>query len=247
MAATRLIEALRRQMRRRLKLDIISAGNTTTLRHQLEQVLRAYRVDTVLDVGANEGQFAGQVRELGFTGTIHSFEPVRQTFSTLQRKASGDAGWHCHHLALGRQPGRLTMNLSEFSSFNSMLAPNDFGAERFHDQRVVGQEEVEVSTLDAFVAQHVPADARIFLKMDTQGFDLEVFAGGERSLERVHALLSELSLMPIYTGMPRYTEALAAYESKGFSVSGFFPVNSNDDLSLIEADCLMVRRAATRE
>jgi FkbM family methyltransferase len=243
MAATKLIEALRRQMRQRLKLDIISASNTTTLRHQLEQVLRAYRIDTVLDVGANEGQFAGQVRDLGFTGTIYSFEPVRQTFGLLQQKAGGDSGWHCHHMALGREPGRLTMNLSEFSSFNSMLAPNDFGAGRFHDQKVVGQEEVEVSTLDAFVAQHVPAGARIFLKMDTQGFDLEVFAGGERSLQDVHVLLSELSLMPIYTGMPRYTEALAAYEAKGFSVSGFFPVNSNDDLSLIEADCLMVRRA----
>ena len=244
MAATKLIEALRRQMRQRLKLDIISASNTTTLRHQLEQVLRAYRIDTVLDVGANEGQFAGQVRALGFAGTIHSFEPVRQTFGLLQQKASGDAGWQCHHMALGREPGRLTMNLSEFSSFNSMLAPNDFGAGRFHDQKVVGQEEVEVSTLDAFVAEQVPAGARIFLKMDTQGFDLEVFAGGERSLDGVHVLLSELSLMPIYTGMPRYTEALAAYEARGFSVSGFFPVNSNDDLSLIEADCLMVRRAA---
>jgi FkbM family methyltransferase len=244
MTAKKIIEALRRQMRQRLKLDIISASNTTTLRHQLAQVLRAYRIDTVLDVGANEGQFASQVRELGFGGTIHSFEPVRQTFGLLQQKASGDVGWHCHHLALGRKPGRLTMNLSEFSSFNSMLPPNDFGAGRFHDQKVVGQEEVEVSTLDAFVAQHVPLGARIFLKMDTQGFDLEVFAGGERSLDRVYVLLSELSLMPIYAGMPRYTEALATYEAKGFSVSGFFPVNSNDDLSLIEADCLMVRRDA---
>ncbi len=243
MAAPRLIEALRRQMRQRLKLDIISASNTTTLRHQLEQVLQAYRIDTVIDVGANEGQFAGQVRELGFTGTIHSFEPVRQTFGLLQQRASGDTGWHCHHMALGREPGRLTMNLSEFSSFNSMLAPNDFGAGRFHDQKVVGQEEVEVSTLDTFVAQHVPAGARIFLKMDTQGFDLEVFAGGERSLQDVHVLLSELSLMPIYTGMPRYTEALTAYEAKGFSVSGFIPLNSNDHLTLNEADCLLVRRS----
>jgi FkbM family methyltransferase len=244
MGATRLIEAVRRQMRRRLKLDIISASNTTTLRHHLEQALRIYRIDTVLDVGANEGQFAGQMRELGFAGTIHSFEPIRKTFARLQEKASGDDAWHCHHLALGRQPGRLTMNVSEFSSFNSMLASNDFGVGRFHDQRVVGQEDVAVSTLDAFVAQQVPAGARIFLKMDTQGFDLEVFAGGAQSLGRMFVLLSELSLMPIYDGMPRYPEALAAYEAKGFSVGGFFPVNSNDDLSLIEADCLMVRRDA---
>ena len=242
MAATRLIEALRSQMRRRLKLDIVNVRSTPTLRHRLEQVLRAYRIDTVLDVGANDGQFAGRVRDLGFTGTIHSFEPIRHTFAHLQHRASGDAGWHCHHLALGRQPGRLTMNVSEFSTFNSMLAPNDFGVGRFHDQRVVGQEDVEVSALDAFVAHQVPAGARVFLKMDTQGFDLEVFAGGAQSLDRVHALLTELSLVPIYDGMPRYSEALAAYEAKGFSVSGIFPVNNNDVLSLIEADCLMVRR-----
>lgn len=244
MAASRLMDALRRQMRRRLKLDIISPGNIATLHHHLQQVLRAYRIDTVLDVGANEGQFAGQLREFGFDGTIHSFEPIRQTFVRLQQKTNGDAGWRCHHLALGRQPGRLTMNVSEFSVFNSMLAPNDAGVARFHDQRVVGQEDVEGSTLDAFIARQVPTGARILLKMDTQGFDLEVFAGGERSLDRVDALLSELCLVPVYDGMPRYPEALALYEAKGFSISGFFPVSSNTDLSLIEADCLMVRRDA---
>lgn len=239
-----MIEALRRQLRRRLKLDVVSADNTTTLRHHLGEVLRTYRIDTVLDVGANEGQFGAMLREMGFAGDIHSFEPIKQTFVRLQAGAAGDARWHCHNIALGRSPGRLTMNVSEFSTFSSALKANAFGTGRFHDLKQVRQEEVAVSTLDQFMAEAAMSrDARVFLKMDTQGFDLDVFEGGAASLDRICGLLSELSLQPIYDGMVRYPAALAAYEGKGFSVSGLYPVNRNDDLSLIEVDCVMVNRS----
>lgn len=239
-----MIETLRRQLRRRLKLDIVSADNTTTLRHHLGEVLRLYRIDTVLDVGANEGQFGAKLREMRFAGDIHSFEPIKETFSLLQARATGDARWHCHNIALGRSPGTLTMNVSEFSTFSSALKANAFGTGRFHDLRQIREEEVTVSTVDRFMAERsVARNARVFLKMDTQGFDLDVFEGGAASVDRICGLLSELSLQPIYDGMVRYPTALAAYEGKGFSVSGLYPVNRNADLSLIEVDCVMVNRA----
>jgi FkbM family methyltransferase len=141
-----MIETLRRHLRRRLKLDIVSADNTTTLRHHLGEVLRIYRIDTVLDVGANEGQFGAMLREMGFAGDIHSFEPIKETFALLQARAAGDARWHCHNIALGRSPGTLVMNVSEFSTFSSALKANAFGSGRFHDLRQIREEEVAVST-----------------------------------------------------------------------------------------------------
>lgn len=239
---SKIVAALRRQLRRRLKIDIINSSNTTTLRHLLEEFLNLYRIDTVLDVGANEGQFAIQLRDIGYSGDIHSFEPVGATFARLQRHAMGDSRWHCHNLALGRSTGTLSMNISEYSSFNSALSANAFGTERFHELKVVAREEVPLSTVDDFVSKTLGSrTARIFLKMDTQGFDLEVFEGARASLGQIHGLLSELSLMPIYEGMKRYPESLTRFERNGFAVSGFFPVNHNRDLSLIEVDCLMVK------
>jgi len=240
------IEALRRQLRRWLKLDVINTANMHTLRHNLTEVLRCYRIDTVLDVGANEGQFATMLREAtGFPGAIHSFEPASRAFAKLMARAANDNNWHVHRLALGRSSGEVTLNVSEFSTFSSLLRPNVFGIETFSDIRVVNEEKVPMSTLDSFVEEHFAGrDARILLKMDTQGLDLEVFAGAGESISRICALISELSLMPIYEKMPRYAEMLQTYENSGFAVSRIFPVNRTDDLSLIEADCLMVRRNA---
>ena len=98
---------------------------------------------------------------------------------------------------------------------------------------------------DRFLAEHVPdRERRIFLKMDTQGFDLEVFAGASQSLGRIRCLLSELSMTPVYDGMPHYLTSLVAFEEKGFVMSGLYPVNRNKDLSFIEVDCMLVNRRA---
>jgi FkbM family methyltransferase len=239
----RLLQALRRELRRTLKIDIVRPYNTATLTHHLEEVFRVYRIDTIVDVGANEGQFGAMARELGFTGDIHSFEPVKQTYDKLVRTAAHDDRWTTHNLALGRQPDTLSINVSEGSVFSSLLKPNDYGAERFAGIKVQRQEQIEVSTFDRFMQEHIGGERRIFLKMDTQGYDLEVFGGAAASLDRICCILSELSLIPIYDGMTDYLETLATYQKHGFSVSGMYSVNRNNDLSLIEVDCVMVNRS----
>jgi FkbM family methyltransferase len=239
----RVLRAVRRQLRRSLKIDIIRSFNTSTLSHHLEEVFEAYRIDTIIDVGANEGQFGRLVRELGFTGDIHSFEPVKQTYDRLVRTAARDQRWTTHNLALGREAGTLSINVSEDSVFSSLLRPNDHGAGRFSGIKVQRQEQVEVATLDYFMRTHIGgARRRVFLKMDTQGYDIEVFAGAAASMDYFCCILSELSLIPIYDGMTDYLQTLATYQKHGFSVSGMYSVNRNDDLSLIEIDCVMVNR-----
>jgi FkbM family methyltransferase len=239
----RATETFRRQLRRWLKLDIISAETMITMRHNLAEVLRRYCIDTVLDVGANEGQFARLLREgVGFRGTIHSFEPASQPFAKLTTRAASDSNWQTHRLAFGRSAGEVTLNVSEYSTFSSLLRPNSFGTGTFSDMRVVSKEKVPMSTLDSFLDEHfVGRDARILLKMDTQGGDLDVFASARGSISRICALISELSLIPIYEGMPRYVEMLETYEDSGFAVSGIFPVTRTSSLALIEVDCLTVR------
>jgi FkbM family methyltransferase len=245
MSVDKLRHAIRRGVRRALQVDVVRVDNTTPLGRHLREVLARYRIDTVVDVGANEGQFGAMMRALGFKGDIHSFEPVNLTYDLLTKATAGDPHWTAHNMALGRAPGRLVMNVSEGSVFSSVLRPNDYGAAKFSDIKVQRQEEVEVSTLDHFIERHLSdKKRRIFLKMDTQGYDLEVFAGARASLDTICCILSELSLIPIYDGMTDYLQALAVYQHKGFSVSGLFPVNRSDDLSLIEVDCVMVRGAA---
>lgn len=238
---SRWTQPVRRVLRKTFGVDIVGVGNTTTFQHHLGELLERNRIDLVIDVGANDGQFASKLREIGYGGRICSVEPVSRCHASLEARAAADPNWSVHRTAMGRAPGTATINIFEASDFSSFLKPNGFGQSTFDKMKIAASEEVPVQTLDAFMNEHVAPEARVFLKMDTQGFDLEVFAGLRDRIGQVSAIVSELSLTPIYEGMPDFLQALAEFRRRGFSVSGMFPVNRAADLSLIEMDCCFVR------
>jgi FkbM family methyltransferase len=209
-------------------------------------ILRAYRVDWVLDVGANRGQFAETLRRSGFTGRIVSFEPVPEAFAALERAARDDPRWSVHPYALGREDGVVAMNVVP-GTLSSIRAPTPFGARRYARLREPRTVAVPVRRLDT-VLDDVLADVaapRAYLKLDTQGYDVEVFAGlGARAADIV-AMQSEVALLTIYEGMPRLPEALLAYEAAGFQVTALYPVSRETRTArVLEFDCVMVRADA---
>ncbi len=86
---------------------------------------------------------------------------------------------------------------------------------------------------------------RIFLKMDTQGWDAHVLEGAGETLADVVALQSEVSVIPIYHGMRSLLASLASYQALGFELTQLFPVTFDaDGLRVIEYDCVLCRPAA---
>jgi len=209
-------------------------------------VLRHYRANCVLDVGANKGQYARKLRAAGYGGWIVSFEPVAADFAVLAERAEQDPRWTVHQLALGREDGSLEMNVVP-GTLSSLLPPTTFGAERYTQLQDLSTQTVRVRRLDDAwdeVTGHVP-DCRPYLKMDTQGFDLEVFGGLGARVEELVGMQSEVALLKIYEGMPTMTEALDVYGAAGFEVSAMFPVSRERRTGrVLEFDCFMVREAA---
>lgn len=211
----------------------------------LRAVLDLYCIDLVIDVGANEGQFGTRLREQGFAGPIHSFEPVGAVLDILRPKAAIDGDWTVHACALGEASGELTFNIAKATDLSSALLPSDYGRARYRNIAAERQEIVPVRRLDEALPEAALRGRRVFLKMDTQGFDLAVFRGASGILGQVCGLLSEVAFIPIYQGMPDGVEALATYRAAGFDVSGLYPVSRNKrNFALIEMDCVMVRQAA---
>jgi hypothetical protein len=132
-------------------------------------------------------------------------------------------------------------------TLSSALDATAYGARRYVRLRSPETREVPVRRLDG-VLDEVLADVpqpRPYLKLDTQGYDLEAFAGlGERARDVV-AMQSELALVEIYEGMPRLPEALRAYEAAGFEVTAMYPVSRElRTARVLEYDCVMVRADA---
>jgi FkbM family methyltransferase len=241
MSTRDLLDRLRSQANRVLDLDVVRSSGQHTLRTHTMKILRDYAIDTVIDVGASEGGYGSHLRRLGFGGEIYSFEPVREAFEKLTAVAARDGKWTTFNLALGAHRRKATINVSRFSQLSSFLPASAYGASHWENMKVVHHQEIEISTLDDCLRQElVPARRRYLLKMDTQGFDLEVFKGAETTIPEICCMLSELSLIPLYEGAPHYLDALALYGQSGFSVSGFYPITRNQELALNEVDCMMV-------
>ena len=79
--------------------------------------------------------------------------------------------------------------------------------------------------------------------MDTQGYDLKVFIGALDVIDCIDFILSEISFIPIYDGMPRYLETLQTYEQYNFIISGLYPISRKKDLSVVEMDCMMLNKS----
>jgi FkbM family methyltransferase len=211
-------------------------------------LVRVYGINCVLDVGANRGQYGLELRAAGYRGEIVSFEPVPAVYEQLRAVARADGRWRTHAYALGRTDTTATINVARGSVMSSFLSANQYAQGRFGEQvSVASAIDVPVRRLDAVfeeIVGHVGAP-RVLLKMDTQGFDLEVFAGlGERRSEVV-ALQSEVSVIPIYANMPRMPDAIALYETHGFELTGLFIVSRDEATQrAIEFDCVMARPSA---
>jgi FkbM family methyltransferase len=209
---------------------------------QLQSLLNTHQIDLVVDVGANEGQFGRRLRRV-YAGDLISFEPVSAPFARLGNIAHADSRWSVHQLALGSTDGTASIHVASDSTFSSFLAVNEFSRQRFRRSVVTADQQVSVKRLDD-VLTALPGNTisrRIFLKLDTQGFDLEVFKGLGKYAAQVRMLQSEISLVKIYEGMPDWTESLETYRRDGLYVAGMFPVTRDDKARVIEYDCLLVR------
>ncbi|HEX2685591.1 MAG TPA: FkbM family methyltransferase [Kofleriaceae bacterium] len=245
-------QALKRVIQKAVRAVGLHVGRyppVDSLAYHLKTLLRELAIDCVLDVGAHEGEFAGFLRELDYTGEIISFEPVRSSFETLTRARSLDKDWRGQNVALGAEEGELEMNIYTGSVFNSFLKPADDGTARFRDNtQLVRVEKVPVRRLETVIDEILAArpSANIFLKMDTQGFDLQVVRGGGRRLESIRGLQTELAARSTYAGMPTLPEALSELDRLGFELTGIFPVARElDHLRVIEFDCVMCRKPKT--
>jgi FkbM family methyltransferase len=229
----------------RLGFDVVRLRNShADLSTHLANVLAASEIDCVLDVGANAGQYGSFLRDLGFKGHIVSFEPVRAVYERLRSTAASDSKWHCFHQALGDRDERKTINVYASTVFSSFLSASEYSKSVWKSLDQATPEEVEVARLDSVfdkIANKTGAH-RFYLKMDTQGYDRNVFDGAAGVLASIHALQSELSLIPVYNQMPAAYDVLNAYHAAGFLISGMYPINRDEKtLAVVEYDCVLVR------
>lgn len=211
-------------------------------------ILRELKINCVLDVGANIGLYGQRLRSGGYEGRIVSFEPLPHTAERLRKAATGDPDWRIVECALGEAEAKAEMTVVDGrGATSSLLAASEFGKSWSPGLEGIRREEVEIRRLDSLFDEAVAGieAPRVFLKIDTQGYDLQVFAGAGDRIREILGMQSEVSCVPIYQGMARLPEQISGYEAAGFEITGMFPVTQDrESLRVIEFDVVMVRPQA---
>lgn len=176
-------------------------------------------VRTVLDVGANIGQSVDRFLHEFPRAKIISCEPVPLAFSTLVRKFASESRVHCENIALGATTGLAIMQLvGETAEQNQIL--RDDGS---NSVQGLNQISVRMDTLDNLLAK-LDVDSVDFLKIDTEGFEMDVLAGGVNALDsgRIRSIMAECSFIRDDAQHTYFPILFSFLESRGFSFMGLY-------------------------
>jgi len=210
--------------------------------HALELIKR-HNIDLVIDVGANMGQFSIGLRNSGYSGQIISFEPITECYEHLQSIA--DNNWLIENFALGDSNTTEIINISNKTVFSSILNTSEFGKSNFSDSiKIVGKQSIQINKLDDIINGLVKNldMKKIFLKLDTQGYDHRVILGAANTLAYVHVLQTEVPCKAIYDDTPPFYETLKQLSNTGFNITGIFPLSQDKyTMELLEFDCILIK------
>jgi FkbM family methyltransferase len=227
---------------RRLGMQLVQAPLAIDSRRGL--LMRSRRIGTVVDIGANTGQHGEYLRRLGYAGWIYSYEPLPAAFRQLQARARYDPKWEVFNLAVGDQPGVVELHVAANSVSSSVREIASLHVEAAPRSQTVASVKVECTTLDAILS--ALSDDHIMVKIDTQGFEDRVFAGGRASLHKVSLLEIEMSLFEVYVGQTLFREMDARILGEGFELvslaDGLFEPRSGE---LLQVDGIYSRVSST--
>ena len=200
-------------------VDIHRLSADSNASFQTLKGLDHFGIDTVLDIGANTGQFAKELRLIGYRHRIVSFEPLPYAYQKLSDSAAKDALWEVHAQgAIGDFDGEIEINIAGNSVSSSVLPMLESHSDAAKGSAYVGKVTVPISRLDSIAAKYVTGQENYFIKIDTQGFEWQVLDGAPDTLAKAQGVLCELSLVPLYQGQRLWLDLIQRLESEGFTL-----------------------------
>ncbi|CAA7615423.1 putative Methyltransferase, FkbM family [Candidatus Terasakiella magnetica] len=213
-------------------------GVAATVEHQA--LLAGLAVSTVVDVGANRGQFALLARALWPQAFIHAYEPEAAAAMVFERLMAEEPRVRLTRIAVGAEAGCATLLVSECSDNSSLLPVTE---RQLHFGRGAGfshGQEVSVARLDALLR---PEDiiAPALLKLDIQGGELQALQGAGPLLARFAHILAEVSFVSLYQGQALAGDIVAFLHGQGFRLAGMGRAERDGAGVCVQTDFLFVR------
>ena len=226
---TRRVVRVMRKLVRKSGFDVVKFPDEMNGAGDIAHLLELKGINVLFDIGANVGQYARQIRRSGYQGRIVSFEPVKDTHNILTRIAAGDGAWTvAPRMALGEEERETDVYVSSYSDMSSLLPPSRAARIAFPRANSKASESVRERKLDNVFSDYVVSGELCFVKIDTQGFELE------------------LSLVSLYEGETLFAELHEYVCSIGFEPYLFLPGFYSRSIGRqLQVDCVYFRNTAS--
>jgi FkbM family methyltransferase len=182
------------------------------------RALERNKIDLVIDVGANIGQYAKSLRDAGYGESILSFEPLPDAFLRISKEFAEDKKWIGVNAACGSKNGKATINISADSVCSSLSTATEDFLKSIPSAASNQSLQVEVTTLDLAAKKYITEDSNVFLKIDVQGFESQVLSGAKEVLKKCRVLEIEISIASTYESAMYAKDALAELDAIGFEL-----------------------------
>ncbi len=208
------------------------------LPNKLDNWLTSQNYKTVIDVGANEGQFALMIRSLLPNASIISFEPIQEVFEKLKQRFSDDKKFIAYNCGLGDISGEISFHLNTYSPSSSIFEMNEIHKEIFNYTTNDEFTTIKIEKLDSIVNDEEILQP-FLLKIDVQGYEKFVLEGGSNIASKANTIILEISFKELYKDQPTFDEIYSILRSMNFSYIGNLeqltsPVNGE----ILQADAI---------
>jgi len=214
----------------------LSLGHIDSL--ELLEMLAGSPPRVIHDIGANVGTWTCLAKSLYPDAAVEAFEPLESHLGGFQSWTAGLSSVRLHPIALGPRDGTATIEVTDFSDASSVLALTAEGRSTFK-VAPAGRRDVRMATLDGLVAAGAVRSPDL-LKLDVQGYELEVLKGADACLRAAAAVICEVSFRQFYQAQALFPDVLSFLGGRGFQLRAFgSSLRPGEPLS--QADALFVK------
>lgn len=203
------------------------------------EAIRLCNAATLIDIGANKGQFSLAYRSLFPEGKIIAFEPFEESANRFRQVFEGDPRVTLHGCALADVEGEATFHVTTRRDSSSLLKPGS-GQSHAFDVHGEMQIKVPVKRLDQVIDMAALKPGAVLIKIDVQGAELQVLQGCD-DLEHADFVYVELSFVSLYDNQPLFAEVASYLFSRRFEMAGVFAQTVTSKFGPTQADVLFKR------
>jgi FkbM family methyltransferase len=205
--------------------------------------LKNLNIGTIFDIGSNEGQFAGKVASICVNADIHCFEPLNEPFQKIKNDFKNKKNFNFYQFALGNENGKKEIFRNEFSPSSSLLPMKNIHSQAFKFTKNVFEEEIEIKKLDD-IAKDIKIKSPFFVKIDVQGYEMEVINGGIETINKADIVMLETSFVRLYEKAPLFDDIYSLLRKMDFEYIGSFEqlMRPQDGL-ILQQDSLFIKKS----